>query len=681
MRGTSFCIVLVLLLTVLLLVSASKVQKKRNIENCTKHCVHVKGHSKGHCKLSCEASFNYPARTLSIFENGVPVTDSRTHEAMSENVLLNLPHIRFDKALFNTPSAFDEMVQWTHVLKQQVAARAEATLETHDGNQFHLLPMPIPLTGEQLSNKEFMNRLVDVVPDSDLVYKESSPLLFSESYKQFLLDVKIDQQYLQNGAHTPEVEARIRQLEDAIQHDMNTFLALGDRCYAAYEDHLRANQLKRIAYTFDTFAPNNGDCVQADQHMIAHENHSKELAEYLKSLNPFDELFQAIASQTEFKQDWNFNREAIDQFTNEHVNLENAGAAMPSRFQIIVNMIRYYLKQEYFGNDVNLEESCLHAHLDFSAMGWKEVPITPHQWFNLGILEKYRHYPSNSNRNYFGQGGLLQRMVSKLVIAYKPTLKFVVTKAMKESFVSHSAQRNYRALELGPFVYDRVEFNSNSGTSMVDTYEMVITTNTRDPQVIGFKTRSFSPLNVPRLDTNEFAYCRREAACHVSSTPLVAIHRYSGHGHHFYTSNFGELGGGGNGWAYEGVQGHCYPHQVEGTVPLYRYANGRAGRHHYTTNYGELGGGRDGWGLEGVVCYVHMDAVAGTTPWYRFFNQGLNDHLFTTNPNEVSQSPPAQARGIFAALFAKLVWHSEGIACHLFTQSTVDKAIGCCKCN
>ena len=54
----------------------------------------------------------------------------------------------------------------------------------------------------------------------------------------------------------------------------------------------------------------------------------------------------------------------------------------------------------------------------------------------------------------------------------------------------------------------------------------------------------------------------------VSTVPL---HRYwnASIGDHFYTPNFAELGGGGHGYRYEGVQCHVYTAQQSGTVPLH----------------------------------------------------------------------------------------------------------------
>jgi hypothetical protein len=95
----------------------------------------------------------------------------------------------------------------------------------------------------------------------------------------------------------------------------------------------------------------------------------------------------------------------------------------------------------------------------------------------------------------------------------------------------------------------------------------------------------------------------------------VPLHRYyhPSMGAHFYTTNWGELGSGVNGWIHEGTACHVYPNAASGTTPLYRYWNGSVGDHFYTTNWSELGNGRFGWIYEGIQCWVHASA-AGAPP-------------------------------------------------------------------
>jgi hypothetical protein len=148
MRFTVF--VYCFLLVAIVLSSAVHCDKyNKHIKDCVKHCIKEKSHSKRYCSLHCEAGYS-DTRTLSIYDNGILVSPVAGNNVLSDEVL-NLPKVRFDRALFNTPSAFDELVKMTDVLKQQIAVEAEKQFETHDGTQFHFLPM-VRLSQYQLVN-------------------------------------------------------------------------------------------------------------------------------------------------------------------------------------------------------------------------------------------------------------------------------------------------------------------------------------------------------------------------------------------------------------------------------------------------------------------------------------------------------------------------------------------------
>lgn len=69
---------------------------------------------------------------------------------------------------------------------------------------------------------------------------------------------------------------------------------------------------------------------------------------------------------------------------------------------------------------------------------------------------------------------------------------------------------------------------------------------------------------------------------------------------HFYTTNWGELGSGRDGWQREGVAGCVMPYNDGVSSPLYRYWHSGIGDHFYTTNWNELGSGGGGWSYEGI---------------------------------------------------------------------------------
>jgi len=122
-----------------------------------------------------------------------------------------------------------------------------------------------------------------------------------------------------------------------------------------------------------------------------------------------------------------------------------------------------------------------------------------------------------------------------------------------------------------------------------------------------------------------------------SATPFYRYY-HSGVVDHFYTRNWNELGGGGNGWVYEGEECKLYGSQVAGTVPLYRYLISRDGyfNHFYTTNIAEIGTGSSGqvgnhgYVSEGVAGYCYPQSGNGLTPLYRFYyaHNRLIDHFY-----------------------------------------------------
>lgn len=138
----------------------------------------------------------------------------------------------------------------------------------------------------------------------------------------------------------------------------------------------------------------------------------------------------------------------------------------------------------------------------------------------------------------------------------------------------------------------------------------------------------------------------------------VALHRYwnAAATDHFYTTNWSELGAGGHGWVYEGIQCYVLPSPVSGTKPLYRYWNASVADHFYTTNWGELGSGGYGWTYEGIQGHVRPGPAPDVRPLYRYW--GDTEHFYTTNWGELGSGGNG--------------WTYEGVACYVYeTAATV----------
>lgn len=151
------------------------------------------------------------------------------------------------------------------------------------------------------------------------------------------------------------------------------------------------------------------------------------------------------------------------------------------------------------------------------------------------------------------------------------------------------------------------------------------------------------------------------AILHLNSA--VPLHRYWNPkiGDHFYTVNYNEIGGGKNGYKYEGVQCEILQYQHSGSTPLYRYWNGKD--HFYTTNINEIGTsipgqkGNHGYESEGTAGFCYPRPGNGLIPLYRYWNSRITDHFYTTNINEIGTATLGQ--------IGKHGYKSEGVVCYV----------------
>ncbi len=123
----------------------------------------------------------------------------------------------------------------------------------------------------------------------------------------------------------------------------------------------------------------------------------------------------------------------------------------------------------------------------------------------------------------------------------------------------------------------------------------------------------------------------------VPSTGTVPLYRYvnENNGHHFYTTQWTELGDGRNGWHFEETQCYVYPTAKPGTVPVYRYYSAHSADHIYTTSWGELGSGKSGYVYQGIQCYVYPGTGHRTARLFRYVKTNAQNHFYTTNDSEV----------------------------------------------
>jgi len=108
-------------------------------------------------------------------------------------------------------------------------------------------------------------------------------------------------------------------------------------------------------------------------------------------------------------------------------------------------------------------------------------------------------------------------------------------------------------------------------------------------------------------------------------------------GKHYYTTNFGEYGTGGNGLYLDGPQCMVFDHPDRGLIPLLRYYNARNGDHYYTNSFRELGRGANGYAFEGTACYIAQNPGPRLVPLFAFLNSNTGEHFLTTSRDEMRQ--------------------------------------------
>jgi hypothetical protein len=484
-------IITVLLLLVVVLVFTSASDSTVEVHHCIQHCLTKKKATTTHCEYSCK--HKQSLGKLEVFFDGKPVVPKSSAQSLSDNVY-SVNGVNFNRQFYNTPGSFSEILDFRGELLSTFYATAQSRFVSpgHNypqGTKLHVLPVPIPLTEDQFNSQEFMDKLLDVVPLEESEYKPASHLTLSEAYKEYLLSIKVDAQHLEDGPRSPDVQNNIKAKEDHLENVLNNYMVLADQCYDAYQRHLSNNQLTQISYTIESYTPHNQQCRDADAKLQEHSRLSDELADYVANLNPYNQLFSSIG-QLKNGKNWNYAKDEIQQFQNYHRNMEDQGIVpVSSQYQIPINIARNNFNHHYFGNTIQYSESNVNAHLIFSGMGWKETSISPKTtWFNLNTLNKYKNNPMTVNRNFLGFNGILYRIPTHMLIAYKPILKVKISRSMKDGFNNRATTHEIRPLEAGPFVFTRVDVTTVAGGSANEEFEMEFSSTVRAPQIIGFKS-------------------------------------------------------------------------------------------------------------------------------------------------------------------------------------------------
>lgn len=129
----------------------------------------------------------------------------------------------------------------------------------------------------------------------------------------------------------------------------------------------------------------------------------------------------------------------------------------------------------------------------------------------------------------------------------------------------------------------------------------------------------------------------------ITVLPVVPLYRYSNtNTNHLYTTNWNEIGIGGNGWNYEGIQAFIFKNQEANTVPLYRFytmIRKKTGFNRYTNYmdhyYTIVKSSGVGYTNEGVIGYVYPTSLSGSVGLRQYYNPSNCDHFYTTSGSEL----------------------------------------------
>ena len=86
-------------------------------------------------------------------------------------------------------------------------------------------------------------------------------------------------------------------------------------------------------------------------------------------------------------------------------------------------------------------------------------------------------------------------------------------------------------------------------------------------------------------------------------------------------------------YAAEGIAFYAFSSQASGTLPVYRFYNGKTGDHFYFLSDSVPATPKD-YAAEGVASYAYAAQADGTLPVYRFYNGKSGDHFYTISESE-----------------------------------------------
>ncbi|MFZ4725403.1 MAG: MAC/perforin domain-containing protein [Paludibacter sp.] len=187
-----------------------------------------------------------------------------------------------------------------------------------------------------------------------------------------------------------------------------------------------------------------------------------------------------------------------------------------------------------------------------------------------------------------------------------------------------------------------INFNQWSATVSKTTASSLQLIDVGDNSLMAIYEFVADPIKKAALKTAVDNYIMGKA---ITVLPVVPLYRYSDtKSNHFYTTNWNEIGIGGNNWYYEGIQAFIFQNQETNTVPFYRFYKNVKKKtglfssitytdHYYTTV--KSSGDNNGYINEGIIGFVYTTPTFNTVGLRQYYNSSIFDHFYTTNINEL----------------------------------------------
>jgi hypothetical protein len=253
----------------------------------------------------------------------------------------------------------------------------------------------------------------------------------------------------------------------------------------------------------------------------------------------------------------------------------------------------------------------------------------------------YQSYVNTSTKetsaSYGAKIGVGKATDANLSVSASTTTTETAASALQRELMNYKAIGGTAASPIGTWTPSggtstTINFNQWSSTISKSTPSSLVLMDVGDNSLMAIYELVADPVKKEALKIATNNYILSNG---LTILPVVPLYRYCNTSNsHFYTTNWNELGIGGNSWNYEGIQAFLFQNQEANTVPLYRFSNTIKNHiaHYYTTDKNSA----PGYINEGILGYVYTTPINNNVVGLRqYYNPNIYDHLYTTSLTEI----------------------------------------------